>query len=188
MTLPWHGRAMAENAALALAFAVDFGVPADLAAERITGAGLEKHRLNRKVVGHGPSALVIIDDAYNSNPASAALALETLRAESRPLVAFLGPMRELGTVSLQRHAELGAATRDLDMVVAVCDDARPILDGNPNALYAPDLAAATELFSAIPPGAAVLFKASRSVGMEWLVDELVSSRSAPNQAHERSHA
>lgn len=188
MPLPWHGRAMAENAALALAFAVDFGVPADLAAERIAGAGLEKHRLNRKVVGHGPSELVIIDDAYNSNPASAALALETLRAEARPLVAFLGPMRELGSVSLQRHAELGAATRDLDMVVAVCNDARPILDGNPNALYAADLAAATELFSAIPPGAAVLFKASRSVGMEWLVDELVSSRSAPLQTHERSQA
>ncbi len=179
LALPWHGRAMAENAALALTYAVASGIPADVAAERIVGAGLEKHRLSRKVVGDGADRLVIIDDAYNSNPASAALALETLRAEERPLVAFLGPMRELGAVSRQRHAELGAATRDLDLVVAVCDDARAILDGNPDARYAADLAAATEHFAAIPPGAAVLFKASRSVGMEWLVDRLAQSRAQP---------
>ncbi len=173
LDLPWHGRAMAENAALALAYAVTSGVGVAVAAERIGGARLEKHRLHRKVVGDGPGRVVIIDDAYNSNPASAALALETLRAEAGPRVAFLGPMRELGSVSRQRHAELGAATRDLDLVVAVCEDARAILEGNPEALFAEDLSAAAELLQAVPAGAAVLFKASRSVGMERLVERFI---------------
>lgn len=181
LDLPWHGRAMAENAALALAYAVTSGVSVAVAAERIGGARLEKHRLHRKVVGDGPSRVVIIDDVYNSNPASAALALETLRAEDGPRMAFLGPMRELGAVSRQRHAELGAATRDLDLVVAVCEDARAILEGNPDALFAEDLSAAAELLQAVPAGAAVLFKASRSVGMERLVERFIE-RLAPGRA------
>lgn len=188
LELPWHGRAMAENAALALAYAVTSGVGVEAAAERIQGARLEKHRLHRKVVGEGAGRVVIIDDAYNSNPASAALALETLSAEDGPLVAFLGPMRELGSVSRQRHAELGAATRGLDMVVAVCEDAKPILEGNPQAEFAADLSEAAALLGAIPAGATVLFKASRSVGMEWLVEQLILARSGKSSGESTAHS
>lgn len=175
LELPWPGRAMAENAALALTYAVERGVSVEDASDRIAGMRLAKHRLQRLALGSGARSLVVIDDVYNSNPASAALALEALRSESGPKAAFLGEMRELGAVSRLRHFELGAATRDLDLVVAVGPEASAIKEANSAALLANDLSAAAELLDLIPDGAAVLFKASRSVGMEWLVERLVES-------------
>lgn len=166
---------MAENAALALTYAVERGVSVEDACDRVAGMRLAKHRLQRLALGSGARSLVVIDDVYNSNPASAALALEALRSESGPKAAFLGEMRELGAVSRLRHFELGAATRDLDLVVAVGPEASAIKEANSAALLANDLSAAAELLDLIPDGAAVLFKASRSVGMEWLVERLVES-------------
>lgn len=182
LALPWPGRAMAENAALALAYAVESGVAVADAAARLAGTRLAKHRLQRLVLGSGERRLVVIDDVYNANPASAVLALEALRAEDGPKAAFLGEMRELGDVSRQRHVELGEATRDLDLVVAVGAQARAIKEGNPRALLAEDLDAAAALFDRIPDGAAVLFKASRSVGMEALVARLSDAHDARHRA------
>lgn len=173
LPLPWPGRAMAENAALALAFAIRSGVEPGLAAARLTSTKLEKHRLQRTEHHFDGHRLVLIDDVYNSNPASAALALEALRLEPAPRVAFLGDMRELGRLSRQRHQELGEATVGLDLVVAVGEEAAAIVDGNPAAVSVPDLDAAATLFEQVPAGAAILFKASRSVGMERLVERFV---------------
>src|SRR5690606_12382034 len=117
--LPWEGRAMAENAALALTLAVALGVAADEAFARMIAARLEPGRLQRRELRD----LHLIDDSYNANPLSAALALEVLAAAPAPRVAVLGDMRELGTLSRRRHLELGAATLDLDMVIAVGDEA-----------------------------------------------------------------
>jgi UDP-N-acetylmuramoyl-tripeptide--D-alanyl-D-alanine ligase len=44
-------------------------------------------------------ALTLLDDSYNSNPASAAAALEALRHFPQPHCAVLGDMLELGPES-----------------------------------------------------------------------------------------
>lgn len=168
--LPWRGTAMAENALLALTLAVRLGGAAQAALDAIITAPLEHSRLERLRAGD----VTIIDDSYNSNPLSAALALEVLRAAKRPLVAFLGDMRELGEVSRQRHRELGSATSDLDMVVAIGEAAASLRDANPTALLATDALDAQRFIDQIPPGATVLVKGSRSLGLERLVDALLA--------------
>src|SRR5690606_32122094 len=104
-----------------------------------------------------------IHDSYNSNPLSARLALEVLNAAPAPRVAFLGDMRELGDVSAQRHRELGAATTDLDMVVAIGQAAAAMRETNPTVLLAADATDAEQYIDRLPPGATVLVKGSRSL-------------------------
>lgn len=58
--------------------------------------------------------VLILNDAYNSNPASAAASLETLSAmKGRRRIAVLGDMLELGEESPRLHKELGEAVSDL---------------------------------------------------------------------------
>lgn len=166
--LPWSGRAMAENAMLALTLADRMGTAADRAFGRIAAAPLEPGRLQRRTVGD----LQLIDDSYNSNPLSAALALEVLMAAPPPRVAVLGDMRELGAVSRSRHLELGAATTGLELVIAVGAEAAVMAESNPAVLTAADATAAVAMLARVPAGATVLVKGSRSLGLERVVTAL----------------
>lgn len=59
--------------------------------------------------------LVIINDAYNANPASMEMSLETFNqlypSPKYHRIAVLGDMRELGEVSVQKHKELGESVK-----------------------------------------------------------------------------
>ena len=165
LRLPWPGKALAENALAALAMAEALGAPLEEAAERLLSAELEPGRLQRRAHGR----LLVIDDTYNSNPASASLALEVLRGCPPPRAAVLGDMLELGEASAAHHHALGAATRDLDVVVAVGPEAAAIAAANPAARHAPDLGAAEALLRSLPDHGTVLFKASRGMHLETLL-------------------
>jgi len=173
--LPWRGVAMAENSLLALTLAVRLGLDPQAALDALIAAPLEHSRLEWLRAGD----VTIIDDSYNSNPLSAALALEVLREAPAPRVAFLGDMRELGDLSRQRHRELGAATTDLDMVVAIGPAAAAIREANPAALLATDAVDAARYIDKIPTGATVLVKGSRSLLLERLVDALLARLGSP---------
>lgn len=166
--LPWPGRAMAENALLVLATAWLLGTDPRGAFERMLNAPLEKGRLRLSRLG----PVTLIDDSYNSNPLSAALALEVLRERPGPHVAFLGDMRELGGVSRQRHLELGEATLDLDLVVAIGEEAAAIVEANPAARHVRTWREAAELTHLVPRTGTVLVKGSRSLELENLVAAL----------------
>lgn len=168
--LPWRGVAMAENALLALALAARLGRDPQTALAALVAAPLEHSRLEWLRAGD----VTIIDDSYNSNPVSVALALEVLREAPTPRVAFLGEMRELGAMSRQRHRELGAATTDLDMVVAIGPAAAALRETNPAALLADDALDAARYIDRLPTGATVLVKGSRSLLLERLVDALLT--------------
>ncbi len=167
--LPWYGTQPAENALLALALAVRLGRDPETALASMVAAPLEHSRLERLRAGD----VRIIDDSYNSNPLSVALALDVLRASPGPRVAFLGDMRELGAVSAQRHRELGAATTGLDMVIAIGPAAAAIRDTNPAARLAADATDAERYLDDVPSGATVLVKGSRSLLLERLVDAML---------------
>lgn len=170
--LPWAGIAMAENVALALELALSLGVEPEIAYARMVASRLEPGRLQRVDLGD----LLLIDDSYNSNPLSVALALEVLRAAPAPHVAILGDMRELGPVSRQRHRDLGRATTDLDLVIAVGEEAAAMVEANPAVVTTPDAAGAIELLARIPQGATVLVKGSRSLGLERVVAAIKDRR------------
>lgn len=163
--LPWPGRAMAQNALAAVALARRLGVAASVAAERLARARLEPGRLQRSQLG----GIILLDDSYNSNPASLAEALAVLRACPPPRVAFLADMLELGGLERESHLRAGELTVGLDLVVAIGPASTALVEANPAALHAPDALAAADRLADVPAGATVLVKGSRSMGMERLV-------------------
>jgi UDP-N-acetylmuramoyl-tripeptide--D-alanyl-D-alanine ligase len=103
-----------------------------------------------------PDGVTVIDDSYNANPSSTAAALRALAAMSggRRTTAVLGYMAELGEHERAGHEEVGrlAAELGVDRLIAVADNARPILDGangvpgwTGSAVFATDQAAAIEI-------------------------------------------
>ena len=78
----------------------------------------------------GASGAMIVDDTYNSSPAAAARALETLAklapAAGGRRIAVLGPMAELGPAAPAHHAEVGGACAHLgiDLLCTVGEPSR----------------------------------------------------------------
>ena len=103
------------------ACAVGAALNVDLAS---AGAALVAHQppKGRMHVIPGEDGSTIIDDTYNSSPAAAASALETLRGMRTigKKIAILGDMLELGKHSADAHRQLGEyAARAADMLVTV---------------------------------------------------------------------
>jgi UDP-N-acetylmuramoyl-tripeptide--D-alanyl-D-alanine ligase len=157
------------NIAAAAAAAHALGVPVARLGDGAGSIELSPHRgqeLARRAGG------VVIDDAYNANPASMRAALESLRArrgEGR-LVAVLGEMAELGPDADAFHREIAERAAGIDLVVGVGERARLYLDGSHSAWFADVDAAADGLPALLQPGDVVLLKASRSVGLDRLVE------------------
>ena len=100
------GRHMVGNAAAAIAAAGALGVDLASAAEAVGAADLSASRMALHTL---PSGAVVIDDAYNANPASMAAALDALLAmPATRLVAIVGLMAELENPS---EAHTAVATR-----------------------------------------------------------------------------
>jgi UDP-N-acetylmuramoyl-tripeptide--D-alanyl-D-alanine ligase len=141
-----------------------------------------------------PDGGTVIDDSYNANPSSTAAALHALAAMAagRRTTAVLGYMAELGDFERSGHEEVGrlAAELGVDRIVAVADNARPILDGAGavegwagSAIFAADQAAAIAILEAdLGADDVVLVKGSRY--RTWdVVDAL-----RPDASGERSEA
>ena len=161
---------------LAAAVALAHGVPFDDVA-----AGLATVRAARRAHGagaHAPTACVVLDDAYNANPASMAAALEALAGVdvAGRRIAVLGEMLELGDAQ-RRRARRGRRPRRRrrrsTLLVAVGPRTRH--RSPPRARAAgvavtevPDAAAALDAAArgCVAAGDAVLVKGSRAVGLE----------------------
>jgi UDP-N-acetylmuramoyl-tripeptide--D-alanyl-D-alanine ligase len=119
--LPLPGRWNVRNALLALGVAVEWGVPVERAVRGIEAVPAPKLRGEWKRFGE----LRVLADCYNSNPPSAAAALELIAElpDGGRKIAVLGTMRELGETAPDLHratAEVAAARvgDGLDLVVA----------------------------------------------------------------------
>jgi UDP-N-acetylmuramoyl-tripeptide--D-alanyl-D-alanine ligase len=120
-----------------------------------------------------PGGGLLINDAYNANPASMRAALEHLveRAAGRRTVAVLGEMAELGVEAPRYHEEVGAFARGLgvDVILGVGELAKRYAPDE----WAADAAAASKLVrTVVASGDTVLVKASRAVGIEVVADAL----------------
>lgn len=183
VSLPLHGRHMVENSLLAAAAGWTLGVPIDGIAR-----GLQQSRLTRGRLGcRNIDGVLVVDDTYNANPESMRAALETLAAlpAEGKRVAVLGRMGELGDAALDAHVRVGrlAAELKLSLLCAVGEspETDALLHGASSGiptLHAPTVEAAAELLKdGVGPGDAVLFKASRSVGIERCMNILFPSPS-----------
>jgi UDP-N-acetylmuramoyl-tripeptide--D-alanyl-D-alanine ligase len=130
--------------------------------------------------------LVVINDAYNANPASMTAALDALAAIGergrRRTVAVLGEMLELGDSSAADHARVGAhaASLGIDVLVTVGEAAEAIADGarrtpgwSGEAVPSAGREQATDwLRHNVVARDVLLVKASRGAALEHLADEL----------------
>jgi UDP-N-acetylmuramoyl-tripeptide--D-alanyl-D-alanine ligase len=123
----------------------------------------------------------VIDESYNANPASMAATLKSLgdEREAKRRIAVLGPMRELGEHSADLHAALAPAVLDarVDCLILIGDEMKPLAEqvvGKVALDMADSVEEATEtLIRTLHPGDVVLVKASNSVGLAKLVEQVV---------------
>ena len=168
LRLGYPGRAMAYNAVAALVLAEVLGAPLKKAAERIEAAVLEPGRLQALNVGNA----LILDDSYNSNPASAKASLEVLRASPGPHTAVLGDMLELGQEAQTLHKELGEQTQGLDRVIAIGEHAEDLKEGNPDVETFASLGEALTTLSMLELKGTILVKGSRGMRLERVLEVL----------------
>jgi UDP-N-acetylmuramoyl-tripeptide--D-alanyl-D-alanine ligase len=179
----FRARHQARNALVALSAARALDVEAD----DLVQVELSRWRGQETVLaGDG----LLINDAYNANPASMRAALDHLAdcSEGRRLVVVLGEMAELGPNAPEYHRDVGRQIVEMgvEAIVAVGPLARHYLEppGPPmertwvsSADEAADVALAV-----VRPGDCVLVKASRAVGLERVAEALEAAaggRGAP---------
>lgn len=174
------GRHMVSNALAALAVAHLAGVALPRAAAALERAPASQWRM---ALADTPEGGVLLNDAYNANPASTRAALEALAAVEVPggRWAVLGHMAELGAHAAGAHRDVGelAASLGLDGLVAIGDQAAAIADAAEAAGFpgvtarCPDADSALAWLAGRVGGRdAVLVKASRAMGLERLADAL----------------
>ena len=171
--VPLRGVHNLRNAMLAIAVARESGVSLEAIARGIGAMPAPPMRVNFET--HG--GVTLINDAYNSNPGSARVALELLEhaGAQRQRVAVLGTMLELGDHADRLHDEVARAALDspIELVVGVggfADALRRVAPGDARAAAGTDPASAWEAVrSRVAPDAVILLKGSRGVRLEQLV-------------------
>jgi UDP-N-acetylmuramoyl-tripeptide--D-alanyl-D-alanine ligase len=179
------GAHQVPNAAAAAAMASAAGIGWDSVVESLGRARSQSPW--RMAMHERADGVVVVNDAYNANPASMAAALDALaaigRRGARRTIAVLGEMLELGESSVDDHAGVGeyAAGLGVDVLVTVGDAAGQIAAG---ARRTPDWKgvavrtagreqAADWLRHNVVARDVVLVKASRGAALEHVADALL---------------
>lgn len=173
ITVPLRGVHNLRNAMLAIAVARECGVALDAVARGIASMPAPPMRVNFEM--HGKAT--VINDAYNSNPGSARVALELLEhaGAGRQRVAVLGTMLELGAHADRLHDEVAqqALRSPVEVIVGVgafADALRRISPDDTRLALGADPAEAWQvLHSRLAPDSVILLKGSRGVRLERFV-------------------
>ena len=160
------------NAALATAISLHCGIQINEIKHRMILTDLPERRLSVKESLKGS---IMIDDTYNSNPASLKNALDSLDKLDKKKLYVLGEMRELGSDSKLIHKEMYEyARKRVDQVLCIgkswseCDfDTNEKLEifDDQDQLY-------DYLVSIIDNKTVLLVKGSRSTRMDLIADKL----------------
>ncbi len=167
---------MGQNALLAAAVGLHFGVSLQCIAEGLSSVAPMSGRLQFKKLG----ASTLLDDTYNANPDSVIAALRTLdgvpRGEGGRRIAVLGRMGELGHYADAGYKRVGEfASRNTDLLVVVGEEASRLVDsaqrsGLREVFHVSDCSGAAVLLrSVLRPADVVLLKGSRSSRMEEIL-------------------
>ncbi len=163
------GAHQVTNALGAAAAALSLGASLDAVAEGLGSAGLSARRMHLVT---SPQGLHVLDDSYNANPTSTVAALHSLAALEAPRkVAVLGTMAELGEHAETAHAEVAETAERLGIHLVAVAEPRYGASGE-DAVASPAGAVARLDALGLGAGDAVLVKASRSAGLERVVDLL----------------
>ncbi len=178
--LPLLGVHNVYNGLAAFASALELG----LDPEAITAAMKEFRGTPMRLEPRRVGSLLVVNDAYNANPASVAVAIKTFAdypTTGRKIV-FLGDMLELGKRTRELHRRTGArlAAAGFDLVVAVGDRAGDYVEGalrkgvDASTLQSFDSLgkALSSLPALVKKGDSILIKGSRGMGLERVMEKL----------------
>lgn len=181
INLPLAGEHNVNNALAAAACAHALNINIDDIVTGLENARPAKGRLNSQMLGMHR----LIDDTYNANPHAVRAAAKVLAAQTGTQIMVLGDIAELGAAAVSEHQSLGRtiATTGIDVLLCVGEyaaysvaGAKEISDINAHAFADKD-----SLLTYLQPylqaqqsqPCTVLFKGSRSMEMETLIDALV---------------
>ncbi len=155
---------------------------AGLALAELNGLPGRGHRL-RVPAGNGGQAIVI-DEAYNANPASMAASLAVLRdvvpARAGRRIAVLGSMKELGTLSADFHAGIAPHLIDAQVALAVLvgSEMQPLAEALGRRIDVRHVASAdaalAEITRSLAADDVLLAKGSNSIGLGRVVAALAA--------------
>ena len=162
-----------------IAAAVAVGHYFDVPDERIRHAIASYVPDNNRSQRIGTSRNTLVADCYNANPQSMSAALRVLAASEGKKIAVLGDMKELGELTESAHRAMGelCALLGIDRVIAVGEYARGIADAaHESAEWYPDAESAVDAArAAFTEGSVLLCKASHSMHLEKIVEELLKT-------------
>ena len=177
VTLPMSGKHSIYDALAAISAGIVLGIEATDAAKALSG--YVPSGMRQRIVRKG--GITVIEDCYNASPDSQRAALEVLRGlDAKRRIAVLGDMKELGSMSEHAHREVGVAASNSDVDILVCcgDEAEFIADegrkgGIKEVLHFKNKEDATKyLINTVKDGDALLFKASRAMKLEDIIQSL----------------
>jgi UDP-N-acetylmuramoyl-tripeptide--D-alanyl-D-alanine ligase len=181
------GEHIVSDALAAAAVGVALGIDVAAIAGALSSARGPAWRME---VTEAPGGWVVVNDAYNANPASTVAALKTLvgMGRGRRTWAVLGYMAELGDSETTEHDRVGrlAVRLGVSRLLAVGGETRPLFEAArlegmtpEEATLVPSADDALDLLRReLAPGDVVLVKASRAVGLERLAIALVEEGAA----------
>lgn len=176
-SLSMAGRHNVCNALAAIAAGVSFGFTAEEIQRGLDSLEVTKMRFECRQVGE----YQVINDAYNASPMSMTAAIDTLAevAKGRK-IAVMGDMLELGSVAVEAHENVGRelAAKNVDALLTRGEMGEYIARGAEESgmqqVYrcASHEEAGSVLHKILQPGDTVLFKGSRGMQMEKIIDLL----------------
>ena len=160
------------NAALSIAISLHLGIKMQTIKERLTAIDLPKRRLT---VTKSLNGSTMIDDTYNSNPASLKNALDSLEKVDKTKICILGEMKELGPESKRIHtAALEYAYERVDKILCLGNSwSDCIIPKSENIdIFTSHDELYDYLVSLIDQNTILLIKGSRSTRMDLIADKL----------------
>jgi len=128
-----------------------------------------------------PNDILLLDETYNAGAEAMVAALQLLAsAPGTRRIAVLGTMKELGDHSISLHRHIGETVAQLKidklLVLADPDEAKALVSGAgsvPAQRFDSHTELANSLKGMMQKGDRILFKASRSVELDKVVDQLL---------------
>lgn len=169
-----------SNALAAIACGLELGITNENIQKGLAAYSQEKMRLNVRQF----NGIKVIDDAYNAAPASVTAALSVLHELSggQRSIAVLGDMLELGAYARDAHQQTGAmvAQQHIHYLVAIGELAQDYIHGAVNAgmkeentrHFSTGDASVEYLKSFLQPGDVILFKGSRGMNLDKVIEAL----------------
>jgi UDP-N-acetylmuramoyl-tripeptide--D-alanyl-D-alanine ligase len=161
---------MLRCAMFAVSVALHYGIPREDIQEGLKTVAKSSHRMEIKRT----EMFNIVDDSYNSTPQSLLNAVSFLSLMPGRKIVVLGPMLELGENSSSIHKEIGKKLKfRVHKLIAIGEEARGFVEGYDGGYWVPNKEKALKkLHEIINKGDTVLFKSSRALKLETMIEQL----------------